>query len=64
MTWEIGIDLCALPHGKQRASGNLPNSRGCSAQGSVATWTDGIGVGGRGSDREGQEGGEYMYTYS
>jgi len=43
MTWEIRVDVCALPCVKQIASGDLLQSSGSSAQCSVMTWIDGMG---------------------
>ena len=41
LTWEIRVDVCALPCVKQIASGDLLQSSGSSAQCSVMTWIDG-----------------------
>ena len=58
INWEIGIDVCALPCVKQRASGSLLHSTGSSAWCSVVIEMDGMGVG------EDPRGRGCMYTYS
>ena len=47
MNWETGIDICAQPRVEQIASGKLLHSTGSSAQGSVMTQMDRMGVGGK-----------------
>ena len=60
MNWEIGIDICALPHVKQTASGNLRYSTGDSALYSVFSVFSPLldEWGGEWGGREVQEGGD------
>ena len=56
MHWEIGVDVCAVPHAKKTAGENLLHRAGISAGRSVMTSMDGMRWW-----REIQQGGIYVY---